>query len=83
MRNNPDATALLYIARETLLDELLELIPEERRYAMRMAANALAIAAREAEIGEADLIDELRLLSELYGDDVVQAAGVNLRKRYP
>jgi len=81
MRNNPDATALLYIARDTLLDELLELIPEERRYAMRMAANALAIAAREAEIGEADLIDELRLLSELYGNDVVQAAGANLHER--
>jgi hypothetical protein len=81
MRNNPDAAGLLQIARETLLDELLELIPEERRYAMRMAANALAIAARETQAGDADLVDELRLLSELYGEDVVQDAGANLHER--
>ena len=38
---------------------------------MRMAANALAMAAREAETGEADLVKELRLLSELYGANVL------------
>ena len=81
MRINPDAAGLLHVARETLLNELLELLPEERRYAMRMAANALAIAAREAETGEADLAKELRLLSELYGEDVVHAAGPNLHQR--
>ena len=76
MRNNPDAAGLLRIARETLLDEILESVPEERRHTLRMAANALAIAAREAEAGEADLVKELRLLGELYGEDVVQAAGL-------
>ncbi len=81
MRNNPDAAGLLHAARETLLNELLDALPEERRYAMRMAANALAIAAREAETGEADLVKELRLLSELYGEDVVQSAGTNLHGR--
>lgn len=81
MRNNPDAAGLLHIAREMLLNELLELLPEERRYAMHMAANALAIAAREAETGETDLVNELRLLSELYGEDVVHAAGANLQER--
>jgi hypothetical protein len=81
MRNKPDAAGLLRIARETLLNELLDLLPEERRYAMRMAANALAIAARETEVGEADLVDELRLLSELYGEDVVQDAGATLQER--
>lgn len=81
MRNSPDAVALLRIARDTLINELLDALPEERRYAMRMAANALAMAAREAESGEADLVKELRLLSELYGEDVVQAAGANLHER--
>jgi len=81
MRHNPNAAGLLHIARETLLNELLELPPEERRYTMRMAANALAIAAREAETADADLVEELRLLSELYGDDQVQAAGTNLHER--
>ena len=50
-------------------------------YAMRMAANALAMAAREAETGEADLVRELRLLAELYGEDVVQSAGATLHER--
>ncbi len=81
MRNNPDAAGLLQVARETLLNEFLELLPEERRYAMRMAAKALAIAAREAETGDADLVKELRLLGELYGENVVQAAGANLHQR--
>jgi hypothetical protein len=81
VRHDPDAAELLRIARETLLNELLELLPEERRYAMRMAANALAIAAREAETADADLLEELRLLSELYGDDEVQAAGADLHER--
>jgi hypothetical protein len=81
MRNSPDAAGLLRIARDTLLNELLDALPEERQYAMRMAANALAMAAREAESGEADLVKELRLLSELYGEDQVQAAGASLRER--
>lgn len=81
MRNNPDAADLLRIARETLLDELLEAVPEERRHTLRMAANALDIAARETETGEADLVKELRLLGELYGEDVVQAAGASLHER--
>jgi hypothetical protein len=81
MRNNPDAAGLLRIARDTLLNELLDALPEERHYAMRMAANALAMAAREAETGEADLVKELRLLSELYGENVVQSAGANLNER--
>ena len=81
MRHNPNAAGLLHIARETLLNELLELPPEERRYTMRMAANALAIAAREAETADADLVEELRLLSELYGNDQVQDAGSNLHER--
>ena len=74
MRNSPDAASLLRIARDTLLNELLDALPEERCYAMRMAA-------REAESGEADLVRELRLLSELYGEDVVQRAGANLHER--
>lgn len=81
MRNSPDAAELLRVARETLLNELLDALPEDRHYAMRMAANALAMAAREAATGEADLVKELRLLAELYGEEAVQAAGSNLRER--
>lgn len=81
MRNSPDAANLLSITRETLLDELLDAVPEDRRYLVRMTANALAIAAREAEAGEADLVKELRLLGELYGEGAVLASGASLRER--
>lgn len=81
MRNSPDAANLLSITRETLLEELLDAVPEDRRYLVRMTANALAIAAREAEAGEADLVKELRLLGELYGEDAVLASGASLRER--
>lgn len=81
MRNSPDAANLLSITRETLLNELLDAVPEDRRYLVRMTANALAIAAREAEAGEADLVKELRLLGELYGEDAVLASGASLRER--
>lgn len=81
MRNSPNATSLLSIARETLLDELLDTVPEHRRHMVRMAANALAIAAREAEAGEDDLVKELRLLGELYGEDAVLASGASLHER--
>ena len=81
MRNSPDAAGLLRIARETLLNELLDALPEDRHYAARMAASALAMAAREAESGEADLVTELRLLAELYGEEAVHSAGATLNDR--
>lgn len=45
----PDSVALLDIARQTLLDELLPQLPEQAGYAARMVANALAISRRDAE----------------------------------
>ncbi len=47
MKVQPDGAELLRVARETLLRELLPRMPEESRYAARMVANAMAIAARE------------------------------------
>jgi len=60
-----DAADLLAIARETLLYELVPVLPNERRYAARMVANAMAIAAREhrlapgAERSEAETLRRL------------------------
>jgi hypothetical protein len=45
----PAGAELLHAARETLLNELLPKLPAESHYAARMAANAMAIAARELE----------------------------------
>jgi hypothetical protein len=43
----PDGAALLAAARRLLFEELLPLLPAERRYDGLMIGNAVAIAARE------------------------------------
>jgi aminoglycoside phosphotransferase (APT) family kinase protein len=43
----PEASILLAEARRLIVEEMLPLLPEERRYEARMIANALAIAGRE------------------------------------
>ncbi|MBR0645460.1 DUF6285 domain-containing protein [Plastoroseomonas hellenica] len=48
MHEQPDGAALLEAARGVLLEELLPHLPEGLRFAARMVANAMAIAAREA-----------------------------------
>lgn len=73
MHDRPSGPELLRIARDTLLGELSSRLPEERRYAVRMVANAIAIAAREAETAEADHQQALARLAALYGEDVNRA----------
>jgi aminoglycoside phosphotransferase (APT) family kinase protein len=43
----PEGSVLLAEARRMTIEELLPLLPEERRYDARMVANAMAIAGRE------------------------------------
>jgi len=66
MRERPSATELLEVARETLLDEVLDALPGERRYAALMIANAIAIAARETAAGQKPLERELARLCSIY-----------------
>ena len=47
MRDGPGGAVLLGIARRTLLEEVLPKVPQPEVYAVRMIANAMAIAARE------------------------------------
>jgi hypothetical protein len=61
MRNLPSGLALLALARDVLLNELMPLLPEERRPDARLVAKCMAIAEREAETG-ASPEHELRLL---------------------
>jgi hypothetical protein len=65
MRVEPDSTELLRVAREKLLEELLPQIPEGGRYAARMIANAIVIAARELEGAGGDPAAELARLRSL------------------
>ncbi len=66
MRDRPSAAELLRIARETLADELLPALAEERKLAARIIANVMAIAAREAAFGDAPLRAERARLATLY-----------------
>ncbi|WP_166362116.1 DUF6285 domain-containing protein [Pseudomonas akapageensis] len=68
MNIRPDASELLEIARQTLLDELLPQLPDSLRYQALMVANAMAIAGRECRDGErADAIEAL-VLESLRGE---------------
>jgi hypothetical protein len=60
----PGAADLLAIARETILKEIAPALPESQRYAALMAANALAIAARDLA-APADGAEELARVAAL------------------
>ncbi len=67
MKVEPSAADLLDIARATILSEIAPSLPEPKRYAALMAANALAIAARDlAAAGVAPA--EIARLASLLGD---------------
>ena len=68
MRPKPSAGELLEIARKTLRGDLLAALPEGRRYEALMAANAIAIAGRVLERGEAPEREELASLARLMGE---------------
>ena len=51
MRDLPSGTALLALAHDVLLHELLPLLPEERRTDALLVARCIAIAEREAKTG--------------------------------
>ena len=51
MNDIPDAADLIGTARDALLRELLPALPAQHRYTALMIANAMAIAARELELG--------------------------------
>ncbi len=66
--DRPAGEALLAAARRLLLDELLALLPAERRYDGLMIANAMAIAGRELCDGGAGPEAAAQRLSAFYED---------------
>jgi len=66
MEDRPSATDLLEIARTTLLEAFLPHIPAELRLEALIAANVLAITAREAAFGETPLRHERARLAAIY-----------------
>ena len=77
--DQPAGEALLEAARRLLLDELLALLPAERRYDGLMIANAMAIAGRELrDAGAAPAVAAQRLLA--FHEDATAAPEVLARR---
>lgn len=68
MRDRPDGAALLDFARAALLRDLAPLLPAERRHEVTLIGRAMAIAAREAVVGDAPLRACQAALAELLGE---------------
>jgi hypothetical protein len=81
MNNEPDGAELLRVAQKVLRERLLPGIAKQQRYEALMVANAMAIAAREFEVGDTGLREELRMLTELYGDTVVSQSGTSIKEK--
>jgi hypothetical protein len=69
LRDRPSGRELLELGRQLLLDELLPLLPPQRRRDLHLVATAMAIAAREAAAGDKPTEDILRELAALYPED--------------
>jgi hypothetical protein len=68
MRDLPSGPALLALARDVLLRDLLPLLPQEAHLDARLVANSMAIAEREALAGEEPRQEMLGELQRLYGE---------------
>jgi hypothetical protein len=67
MRDHPPVGHLLALARRLLRDELLPLLPPERRLDGLMVANAMAIATRRLATGDTPEAEERASLQALLG----------------
>jgi aminoglycoside phosphotransferase (APT) family kinase protein len=70
LTDRPVGPALLALARTVLIEDLLPLLPPERRLEARLIANCMAIAEREARADDATfatLCDDLQALYRLGG----------------
>jgi hypothetical protein len=68
VRDLPTGPALLALARDVLLNELLPLLPPTAHLEARLVANSMAIAEREALAGAAPAQEILHELEEIYGE---------------
>ena len=68
MHDLPSGPALLALARDVLLNDLMPLLPRERRLDTLLVANCMAIAEREAVAGREPAQETARALEMLYGE---------------
>jgi len=79
VNDRPDAGELISISRETFASEVLPALPEKLRYTGLMIANALAIAQRELEAGDAPKHSELERLRVFLRESPVPLTATALR----
>lgn len=77
MRDRPDAGALLAAARRRLREELVPLLPPERRLDGLMVANVMAIATRRMAAGDGPEREEVAALQALLGMDATDPKALN------
>ncbi|MDH5750651.1 MAG: DUF6285 domain-containing protein [Rhodospirillales bacterium] len=68
MREHPSGKDLLELARKVLRQDLIEHLPKDKKFEALMVANAMAIAARQFELGDEPETGELASLVDLYGE---------------
>ena len=66
MQDQPDVDNLLATARESILQYILPVVPQDQRLETLMVANALAIARRAVAAGETPLQQEFMGLNDIY-----------------
>jgi hypothetical protein len=67
MREDPNGAALLQAASALLREDLLAALPDHKRHGALMIANAMSIAMRQLDAGDAPERAELQALRELLG----------------
>jgi hypothetical protein len=83
MQDRPDAHELLGQLAAWLATDLIEHVPREQRFGVRVAANVAAICAREAAPGAPTAADEaarMRELLALAGEDAGDGDGDDARE---
>lgn len=85
MRERPIGDELLILARKLLREELMPLLPDERRYDALMVGNAMAIAARQMAFGDGPERREREDLARLLGEstelgDLQQSLAAKIRR---
>lgn len=68
VRDLPTGPALLALARDVLLHDVMPLLPPEAHLEARLVANSMAIAEREALAGDTARQEIIRELEKLYGE---------------
>jgi hypothetical protein len=69
MQDRPDAHELLEALQRYLRDELLDAVPAEHRFGVRVAANVCAILARETAALAPDRAEQRALAMEIRAGD--------------